>query len=171
MTIVTVLFEFFIILAGVYVAIAFDEFVTDRERATEAQAVLIAVASELQRDKEDIVDILEVQRDRLEAHAGIVAALEDPAGHPQYLDTLLRVKVSPNRTFFPRRSAYTVLLPSDQLIHVSDEALRLRLVDSFGLRRSLPPVIWLTYSWTALGASSREYSARIKLFRSVESSF
>ena len=130
-TVTTVLFEFFIILAGVYVAIAFDDFVTKRESATQARAALIAVAAEVERDKEDIHEVLGVQRDRLEAYAGIVSALENPATESTHLDSLFRAHVSPNRTFFPRNSAYTVMLTSDQLIHVSNETLRLRLIDLY----------------------------------------
>ena len=126
-----VLFDFFIVLAGVYVAIFFDQLVEDRERAEQAQVSLYAVMDELDRDEQDIRGVLEVQAERLEAYAEIERALEHPEADAIVLNDLLRNRISPNRTFFPRRSAYSVMLASGQFMHIRDERLRLQLTDLY----------------------------------------
>ena len=124
-------FQLVIVTIGVYIGVAIQARVEQRDRSEAARRLVHAIDQELERDQRSLEDIVAHQvtfRTRLGELGELVRTETRP-------DTAIRRIVNgsdlTNRTFFSRRAAYSTLLAGGQLQYVMDTDLRLYLAELY----------------------------------------
>jgi hypothetical protein len=110
------LFQFVIIVLGVYLAIFFERKAGERELEEDTRVMLQNVLTELEQDEAEILEKLETQAVRLEtARAlGEVLARAEAVDGPA-VDSLVEHFLLNNRTAFLRESAYQTMVAGGYL--------------------------------------------------------
>ena len=116
-------FQFIVVLMGVYLAIVMEGWADDRGRVNDAEAILGSIAGELALDAEEIADVIEVQGEMVRASATLSDLLMEESGSNAPTITSLMGALSFNPTVFPRRSAYAALVSSGGMGYVADDDL------------------------------------------------
>ncbi len=130
-TFAQLLFQLFVTILGVYIAIVLQDGADQRSRARAADRTLQAIEAELAADEANLGAIIEAQRAQADQMIRLAGAVRDP-GIPD--TTLYRIFITEsisNRTFFFRSAGYAALVATGQLEFVQDQNLRLALTQIY----------------------------------------
>lgn len=122
--------EFIVIVAGVLVALAADDWRQGRERATVATASLNAMLSDLAADSVLLQGVIDSYRLDDASGTSLLAAIDDPAFPLDSAEALLEPFYL-GAPYAPSRAAFATALESGTLEFIADDDLRLSIVSYF----------------------------------------
>jgi hypothetical protein len=124
-------FQFLIVAAGVWLAIVIGNNTAAQQRHIRANASLRAVLEELRQDEADIKAIIAAQDSNLAVIREFASKARNSSTSDAEIADILEKRLTANRTLFPRRAAYTIMVNGEQLADLSDSALRLKIAELY----------------------------------------
>ncbi len=125
-------FQFLVVLVGVYLAISFERWADDHSRQGEANAMLGRIVEELRLDEEDLNLVIAEATVGSPAADSLLILLEDVSSNNGVeVESLIGGPLFLARTVFPRGAAYTALVSGGYLTSIADQELALRLANLY----------------------------------------
>ena len=126
------LFQFVIVVLGVYLAIAFERRAEEQNRQEDAREMLGRVLEELRLDEAEFNQIIAGADLICPAFDSLSVLMNDrPNEHGDQIYDLLYGPLFSFWTVFPRRAAYTAMISGGYLTAVPDQGLTVRLADLY----------------------------------------
>ena len=124
-------FQFAIVALGVWLAIIVGNWTTEQQQRHRTTETLRMVLSELAGDERELVEIIRNQRHNVRVLYEVAQEANGSGGRDSVMQRLLRTELQANRTWYPRRAAYSMLVNGGYLQHITDPSLRLRLAELY----------------------------------------
>lgn len=104
-----------IVAVGVWLAIVVGNWASAAQHHARAKATLRSVLRELEQDEAEIREVLAAQQQNLQTVLTVAAVVREPAPEDSVIGRLITQTFKSNRTFFPRRAAYSIMVNAGQL--------------------------------------------------------